>query len=89
MSEVLTAPGGGKLSAEISFRPLNIAVMTVSDTRSADTDTSGKLLADRIVQDGHRLAGRAQDNARARDALSELGLNPLMVEAFRDRSNVA
>ncbi|WP_420133045.1 AMP-binding protein [Rhodopseudomonas sp.] len=33
---------------------------------------------------GYRLAGRAQDNARAREALSELGLNPLMVEAFRD-----
>ena len=36
---------------------------------------------------GHRLAGRAQDNARAREALAELGLNPLMVEAFRDRTN--
>ncbi len=36
---------------------------------------------------GYRLAGRAQDNARARDALSELGLNPLMVEAFRDRTS--
>jgi hypothetical protein len=35
---------------------------------------------------GHRLAGRASDNARAREALTELGLNPLMVEAFRDRS---
>ena len=33
---------------------------------------------------GYRLAGRAKDNARAREALSELGLNPLMVEAFRD-----
>jgi hypothetical protein len=44
-------------------------------------------LPDRLS--GHRLAGRAQDNARARDALSELGLNPLMVEAFRDRSNAA
>ncbi|MCG6204302.1 acyl--CoA ligase [Rhodopseudomonas sp. HC1] len=33
---------------------------------------------------GYRLAGRAQDNPRAREALSELGLNPLMVEAFRD-----
>ncbi|EHR03456.1 class I adenylate-forming enzyme family protein [Bradyrhizobium sp. WSM471] len=41
-------------------------------------------LPDRLS--GHRLAGRAQDNARAREALSELGLNPLMVEAFRDRS---
>ncbi len=42
-------------------------------------------LPDRLS--GHRLAGRAQDNARARAALAELGLNPLMVEAFRDRSN--
>ena len=42
-------------------------------------------LPDRLS--GHRLAGRAQDNARAREALGELGLNPLMVEAFRDRVN--
>ena len=42
-------------------------------------------LPDRLS--GHRLAGRAQDNARAREALAELGLNPLMVEAFRDRTN--
>ncbi|MDU1665505.1 MAG: hypothetical protein E6833_04675, partial [Bradyrhizobium sp.] len=42
-------------------------------------------LPDRLS--GHRLAGRAMDNARARDALAELGLNPLMVEAFRDRAN--
>jgi hypothetical protein len=35
---------------------------------------------------GFRLAGRAGDNSRAREALGELGLNPLMVEAFRDRS---
>ncbi|WP_291842004.1 class I adenylate-forming enzyme family protein [Bradyrhizobium sp.] len=43
-------------------------------------------LPDRLI--GHRLAGRAQDNARARAALAELGLNPLMVEAFRDRTGV-
>jgi len=42
-------------------------------------------LPDRLS--GHRLAGRAQDNARARAAMAELGLNPLMVEAFRDRTN--
>nr|WP_249123634.1 MULTISPECIES: class I adenylate-forming enzyme family protein [unclassified Bradyrhizobium] len=41
-------------------------------------------LPDRLS--GHRLAGRASDNARAREALSALGLNPLMVEAFRDRT---
>jgi hypothetical protein len=44
-------------------------------------------LPDRLS--GHRLAGRAQDNARAREALLELGLNPLMVEAFRDRASAA
>ena len=44
-------------------------------------------LPDRLS--GHRLAGRAQDNARAREALAEPGLNPLMVEAFRDRANQA
>ena len=43
-------------------------------------------LPDRLS--GHRLAGRAQDNARAREALAGLGLNPLMVEAFRDRTNL-
>jgi AMP-binding enzyme len=41
-------------------------------------------LPDRLS--GYRLAGRAQDNARGREALNELGLNPLMVEAFRDRA---
>ena len=44
-------------------------------------------LPDRLS--GYRLAGRAQDNARGREALSELGINPLMVEAFRDRANPA
>lgn len=41
-------------------------------------------LPDRLS--GYRLAGRSGDNARARAALAELGLNPLMIEAFRDRS---
>jgi AMP-binding enzyme len=44
-------------------------------------------LPDRLC--GFRLAGRAQDNARGREALAELGLNPLMVEAFRDRTGPA
>jgi AMP-binding enzyme len=44
-------------------------------------------LPDRLS--GYRLAGRGPDNARAREALSELGLNPLMVEAFRDPTNPA
>lgn len=42
-----------------SFIPLNIAVMTVSDTRTRETDTSGDVLAERIVKAGHALADRA------------------------------
>lgn len=40
------------------FTPLRIAVLTVSDTRTAENDTSGDLLAERIVGAGHQLAGR-------------------------------
>jgi molybdenum cofactor biosynthesis protein B len=58
VSDVLQAPGGGHLSDEIAFRPLRIAVMTVSDTRDEESDTSGKLLADRVLRDGHVLAAR-------------------------------
>ena len=40
------------------FLPVNIAVMTVSDSRSAADDTSGDVLAERIEKAGHRLAAR-------------------------------
>lgn len=43
----------------MTFRPLRIAVLTVSDTRDEESDTSGKLLADRVTRDGHVLAARA------------------------------
>lgn len=36
--------------------PLSIAVLTVSDTRDASTDTSGRFLADALQAEGHRLA---------------------------------
>lgn len=40
---------------EKTFLPLNIAVLTVSDTRTEDDDVSGKTLAERLQQEGHRL----------------------------------
>jgi molybdenum cofactor biosynthesis protein B len=52
------APGGGKLDLDMTFRPLRVAVLTVSDTRDEESDTSGKLLADRVARDGHVLAAR-------------------------------
>jgi molybdenum cofactor biosynthesis protein B len=41
------------------FRPLNIAVLTVSDSRSLAEDRSGDLLVQRLTEAGHRLADRA------------------------------
>lgn len=42
-----------------SFQPINIAVLTVSDTRTSENDTSGDILAGRIVDAGHKVAARA------------------------------
>ena len=55
------------------FKSLGIAVLTVSDTRDETTDTSGDILAARITDAGHRLAGRklARDDIPAiRDIVS-------------------
>src|ERR1051326_1339393 len=38
------------------FKPLNIAVLTVSDTRDAATDKSGPVLVERLTKAGHQLA---------------------------------
>lgn len=48
-----------RVQLDAAFVPLNIAVLTVSDTRTFDNDTSGELLASRSVQVGHRLVARA------------------------------
>jgi len=40
------------------FIPLNIAVLTVSDSRTLDEDSSGALLAERVEAAGHRLYDR-------------------------------
>ena len=59
MNAILDVPGGGKLSDEIAFRPLKIAVLTVSDTRGLADDKSGYTLAAMIAADGHQLAARS------------------------------
>ena len=40
------------------FIPLNIAVLTLSDSRTTETDTSGQTLVDLLTAAGHRLAAR-------------------------------
>jgi molybdenum cofactor biosynthesis protein B len=53
------------------FIAVNIAVLTVSDTRTAANDTSGDALAARIEAAGHRVAARAieKDDASAIEIL--------------------
>lgn len=41
-----------------TFIPVNIAVLTVSDSRSLDEDKSGQVLVDRLIAAGHNLADR-------------------------------
>ncbi len=43
---------------ERSFQPLNVAVLTVSDSRTEATDKSGQLLVDRLESAGHRVGDR-------------------------------
>lgn len=57
-----------------SFIPVNIAILTVSDTRTRDTDTSGSLLQEKALADGHRVADRqivTDDVYRIRAILSD------------------
>ncbi|MGO8951819.1 MAG: molybdenum cofactor biosynthesis protein B [Rhodomicrobium sp.] len=47
------------IDENLPFKPVRIAVLTVSDTRTPKEDKSGALLAEMLQADGHELAGRA------------------------------
>ena len=47
-----------KIDETRPFKPVHIAVMTVSDSRTEANDTSGQALADLIAHDGHVLRAR-------------------------------
>jgi molybdenum cofactor biosynthesis protein B len=47
------------IDPKLPFRPLKIAVLTVSDSRTAADDRSGDLLVERLKSAGHELADRA------------------------------
>ena len=55
------------INESLTFVPVNIAVLTVSDTRTEANDTSGDILAKRAQDAGHNLIDRAieRDNAAA------------------------
>jgi len=55
----MTVRPGGRIDPALAATSVRIAVLTVSDTRGADDDTSGDILADRIGGAGHVVAARA------------------------------
>jgi molybdenum cofactor biosynthesis protein B len=59
-----------KIDESRPFLAVSIAVLTVSDTRTAANDTSGDTLAERIARAGHQVADRAieRDDADAIEA---------------------
>jgi molybdenum cofactor biosynthesis protein B len=59
MTETATLAPGGKIDESFTFKPVKVAVLTISDTRDEESDTSGQVLADRITGAGHVLADRA------------------------------
>ena len=42
----------------LTFKPVTVAVLTVSDSRTRDNDTSGDILQSRIEEAGHKVLGR-------------------------------
>ena len=61
------------------FKPVNIAIMTVSDTRTIADDRSGDTLVERLETAGHKLADRViikDEVARIADKLREWIANP-------------
>lgn len=71
------AHGGG----EREFRPISIAVLTVSDSRDEATDKSGRLLVERLTKAGHRLAEKLivpDDVYQIRAAVSRWIADPLV-----------
>jgi molybdenum cofactor biosynthesis protein B len=54
-----TLAPGGRYDEAAARTAVRVAVLTVSDTRDEESDTSGRLLADRVIAAGHMLVGKA------------------------------
>jgi len=55
-----------------TFVPINIGILTITDSRTLETDTSGKLLEERLVEAGHTSAGRQIVKDEVPDIVSAL-----------------
>jgi molybdenum cofactor biosynthesis protein B len=50
---------GGRIDEKRALKPVRIAVLTISDTRDEESDTSGHVLAERVKAAGHELVDKA------------------------------
>ena len=46
------------MTNNVEFLPINISIITVSDTRSLENDKSGDILVDRVKKSGHKVLSR-------------------------------
>lgn len=67
-----------------TFTPINIAILTVSDTRTAGNDTSGDILAEKVTGAGHTLAARTivKDDAALLAAQFDAWIDDPQVDAI-------
>ena len=63
-----TLSPGGRIDEKQPIVPVRIAVLTISDTRDEESDTSGRVLAERVTGAGHELA----DKAIVRDDIDQI-----------------
>ncbi|HEX3364718.1 molybdenum cofactor biosynthesis protein B [Phenylobacterium sp.] len=59
---------GGRIDEKQALKPVRIAILTISDTRDEESDTSGHVLAERVKTAGHELV----DKAICRDSIVEI-----------------
>lgn len=73
---------GCRIDETLPFKPVRVAVLTISDTRDDESDTSGPLLTDRVKRDGHIVAAHTivRDDvgaiqAQVRDWIADPGVD--------------
>ena len=64
----MTLPIGGRIDEGQPLKPVRVAVLTISDTRDEESDTSGQILIERARGAGHEVV----DRAVVRDDVTEI-----------------
>ena len=81
------------IDTSLEFVPINIAVITISDSRTKENDTSGDTLEKRIIDAGHQMIKRTiipDDVSKIKDTLNamskEKDIDCIITTTTNDRS---